>query len=335
LHPEERRATVRASLPVESRRRRIAAARARKSHPMQNWIDIHYTSRDGLRLYARHYPVPGSLRRPAVCLAGLTRNCRDFHDLASVLARPDETGRDVFCLDYRGRGRSQHDPNWKNYSILVELNDVLDFMTMRCLDRAAVIGTSRGGLITMLMGVLRPNALGAAVLNDIGPVIEREGLARIVAYVGRVPLPANWQEATELVAEMNRRQFTAVSPEQWEEFARAVFNDDNGLPAQAYDPALAKAISLTDGPTPELWPQFEALAAVPVLAIRGENSDILSQKTLEEMRARHPRLEAVSVRGQGHAPLLKDAASITAIAQFLARCDGEAYAAMHGVAALA
>jgi pimeloyl-ACP methyl ester carboxylesterase len=187
----------------------------------------------------------------------------------------------------------------------------------------------------MLMGVLRPNALGAAVLNDIGPVIEREGLARIVAYVGRVPLPANWQEATELVAEMNRRQFTAVSPEQWEEFARAVFNDDNGLPAQAYDPALAKAISLTDGPTPELWPQFEALAAVPVLAIRGENSDILSQKTLEEMRARHPRLEAVSVRGQGHAPLLKDAASITAIAQFLARCDGEAYAAMHGVAALA
>ena len=137
--------------------------------------------RDGLRLYARHYGVPGSIRRPLVCLAGLTRNSRDFHDLASALARPDENGRDVFAIDCRGRGRSQHDANWKNYSILVELNDVLDFMTMRGLNRAAVIGTSRGGLITMLMAALRPNALGAVVLNDIGPVIEREGLARIVA----------------------------------------------------------------------------------------------------------------------------------------------------------
>jgi pimeloyl-ACP methyl ester carboxylesterase len=299
---------------------------------MQNWADIHYTSRDGLRLYARHYPVPGSLRRPAVCLAGLTRNCRDFHDLAGVLSRPDETGRDVYCLDYRGRGRSQHDPDWKNYSILVELNDALDFMTMMGLERAAVIGTSRGGLITMLMAVLRPNALGVAVLNDIGPVIEREGLARIVAYVGRVPLPANWQEATELVREMNQRQFTAVYPDQWEEFARAVFNDDNGLPAPSYDPQLAKAISLMDGPTPELWEQFAALAHVPLLTLRGENSDILSQKTFAEMRARHAGMEAVTVRGQGHAPLLKDAPSIAAIAQFLARCDGDAYAAVRTAA---
>jgi pimeloyl-ACP methyl ester carboxylesterase len=292
---------------------------------VQNWIDIHYTSRDGLRLFARHYPVPGSLRRPVVCLAGLTRNSRDFDDLAGVLARQDETGRDVFCIDCRGRGRSQYDTNWKNYSILVELNDVLDFMTMKGLDRAAVIGTSRGGLIAMLMGVLRPAALGAVVLNDIGPVIEREGLARIIAYVGRVPLPDDWEEATELVYEMNRRQFTAIPKEQWEEFARAVFNDDNGLPAPAYDPQLAKAISMMDGPTPELWPQFAALSHVPVLVLRGENSDILSQKTVNEMRARHPRLTTFVARGEGHAPLLKDATSIGAIAGFLARTDGEAY----------
>src|SRR5215831_13105735 len=194
---------------------------------MQNWTDIHYTSRDGLRLYARHYAGAGLLRRPVVCLPGLTRNCRDFHDLAVMLARPDEAGRDVYALDCRGRGRSEYDPKWKNYSILVELNDVLDFMTMRGLNRAAVIGTSRGGLIAMLMATLRPNALGAVVLNDIGPVIEREGLARIVAYVGRVPLPANWKEATELVREMNQRQFTAVPADEWEEIARAAFNDDN------------------------------------------------------------------------------------------------------------
>jgi pimeloyl-ACP methyl ester carboxylesterase len=300
---------------------------------MQNWTDIYFTSRDGLRLYARHYPVPGSLRRPLVCLAGLTRNSRDFHDLATVLSRQDETGRDVYCIDYRGRGRSEFDADWKNYSILTELNDVLDFMTMRGLSRAALFGTSRGGLVTMLMAVLRPTAIGAAVLNDIGPVIEREGLARIVAYVGRVPLPADWKEATELVYEMNKRQFTAVPTAQWAEFARQVFNDDNGLPAPSYDPKLSNAVSVMGGPTPELWPQFEALAHVPLLVLRGENSDLLSAKTLADMRTRHPRADTVTVRGQGHAPLLKDATTIHAVAEFLARTDAEAYAADTAAAA--
>ena len=293
---------------------------------MQTWDDIHYTSRDGLRLYARHYAVPGAWRRPVVCLAGLTRNARDFHDLATALARPDEGGRDVYAVDYRGRGRSEYDADWKNYSILVELNDVLDFMTMRCLSRAAIVGTSRGGLVAMLMAALRPNAMGAVVLNDIGPVIERDGLARIIAYVGRVPLPADWEEATELVRDMNQRQFPAVSAEHWAEFARLVFDEQSGLPAPSYDPNLSKAISMMDGPTPELWPQFAALSPVPVLAIRGSNSDILNDRTLAEMKARHPRITAVSVRGQGHAPLLKDAPTIGTIADFLARTDGEAYA---------
>jgi pimeloyl-ACP methyl ester carboxylesterase len=300
---------------------------------MQNWNDIHFTSRDGLRLYARHYPVLGSVRRPAVCLAGLTRNCRDFHDLASRLATQDDAGRDVYCLDSRGRGRSQHDPDWKNYSILVELNDVLDFMTMRGLHNAAMVGTSRGGLITMLMGVLRPGAIGAVVLNDIGPVIEREGLARIVAYVGRVPLPATWKEAAELVADMNRRHFPAVTPEQWAAFARQVFNDDNGLPAYSYDPNLSKAISLLSGEMPELWPQFEALNHAPMLAIRGENSDLLSPKTFADMQVRHPRMDAVVVKGQGHAPLLMDAPTITAVTQFLAHADTLGHAAPIEIAA--
>lgn len=290
---------------------------------MQNWLDIHYTSRDGLRLYARHYPVPGSLRRPVVCLGGLTRNTRDFHDLATALSQQDESGRDVYALDYRGRGRSQYDEDWKNYSILVELNDVLDFMTMKGLHRAGIIGTSRGGLIAMLMGVLRPTALGAVVLNDVGPVLDRDGLSRIVAYVGRVPLPANWDEAAQILADLHHRQFTAVPVNQWHDIARQIYNDDNGLPAPAYDPNIAKAISVMDGPLPELWPQFLSLAKLPVLALRGANSDVLSTATLEAMRQRHPRLEAVTVRGQGHAPLLKDAATIDTIADFLARADAD------------
>jgi len=290
---------------------------------MQNWNDIHFSARDGLQLYARHYPAAGSPRRPVLCLAGLTRNCRDFHDLAVTLAQSGQFTRDVYPLDCRGRGGSEHDRDWRNYSPLVEINDVLDFMTVKGLHGAAVIGTSRGGLLTMLMAVLRPNAIGAAILNDIGPVIERDGLARIVAYVGRVPLQADWDDATALVTEMNRRQFPAVPPQHWEEFARAVFNDDNGLPSHGYDPELGKAMTVMDGPTPELWPQFAALAHVPLLGIRGENSDILSATTFKEMQSRHPRMTAITVRGQGHAPLLKDAPTIRAIAEFLARSDAE------------
>jgi len=290
---------------------------------MQQWTDIHYSSRDGLRLYARHYPVPGAWRRPLVCLAGLTRNSRDFHDLAMALASQDERGRNVFALDYRGRGRSQHDPNWRNYAILTELNDVLDFMVVKGLSHAGVIGTSRGGIVAMLMAVVRPTSVGAVVLNDIGPIIEREGLTRIAAYVGRVPLPADWAEATRLVRDINQRQFPAVPETQWAELARQAFNDDNGLPAAAYDPALAKALAQMGGAMPELWPQFTALTPVPVLALRGEHSDILSPATLEEMRRRHPRLETVTISGQGHAPLLKDARSLSTIADFLERTDRE------------
>jgi pimeloyl-ACP methyl ester carboxylesterase len=284
---------------------------------MQNWTDVSFSARDGLRLYARHYACPGSLHRPVLCLAGLTRNSRDFHDLASALMRE----RDVFTLDCRGRGMSDLDPNWKNYTLLVEVNDALDFMAMKGLHDAAIVGTSRGGLIAMMMAVLRPCAMGAVVLNDIGPVIEREGLARIAAYVGRVPLPANWTEAARLVREMSARHFQGVPDSQWEDVARAWFNEKNGRPAAGYDPLISRAISALEGPIPELWPQFGALARVPVLAIRGENSDILSPQTLEEMRARHQHFSAITVAGQGHAPLLKDAPAISAVSEFLANAD--------------
>ncbi|HEX2338284.1 MAG TPA: alpha/beta hydrolase [Hyphomicrobiaceae bacterium] len=290
---------------------------------MQRWTDIHFTSRDGLRLYARHYPVPGAWRRPLVCLAGLTRNSRDFHDLASALATSDEQGRNVYALDYRGRGRSQHDPNWRNYSILIELNDVLDFLIVKGLHHAAVIGTSRGGILAMLMAVLRPSSVGAVVLNDIGPVIERDGLTRIAAYVGRVPLPADWAEATRIIRDLNHRQFPAVPDAQWGELARQYFNDDNGLPSAAYDPALAKSLAQMTEAIPELWSQFTALTPVPVLALRGELSDILSAATLKDMRQRHARLETATISGQGHAPLLKDDASIRIVADFLQRTDAD------------
>ncbi len=285
------------------------------------WRDIFFTARDGLRLYARHYGVPDTSRRPLVCLAGLTRNSKDFHDLAMVLSGPRAHRRAVYALDYRGRGRSAYDDDWKNYSIMTEMLDVLDFMTVTGLHDVSILGTSRGGLIAMVIAAVRPTAISSVILNDIGPVIDPTGLARIIAYVGRIPLPTNWEEATQAVKGMNKRQFTAISDEQWEEIARQSFNDENGNPVYAYDRRLSKAISVLEGPLPELWPQFQALNRVPVLALRGENSDLLSEDTFAKMRARHPAIETRTVPGQGHAPFLKDEPTISLIGKFLVDCD--------------
>lgn len=288
----------------------------------QNWHDIFFTSQDGLRLYGRYYRAAPSGRRPAVCLAGLTRNSRDFHVLASYLSDPhNPQARDVVTLDYRGRGRSASDPNWRNYSILVEMQDALDLLTIVGISEAAVIGSSRGGLTAMIMACLRPTAIGAVVLNDIGPIIEREGLLRIAAYVGRVPLPSNWDEAAELVREMNVHAFPAIPASHWADIARQWFNDDNGRPTHGYDIELAKSLSALDGEHTPLWPQFDALSGIPAMAIRGELSDCLSVKTLNEMRLRHPALSTLTVKGQGHSPLLRDRATLVAIADFLAHAD--------------
>ena len=302
----------------------IAAAGARGAEQaarpdLRTWRDVFYTSRDGLRLFARHYSSPASLRRPVVCIPGLTRNSRDFHALAVHLSDPGNPhARDIYAVDLRGRGRSARDPNWENYNIHVEMLDVLDLMTVTGLHEPAIIGTSRGGLIAMLMATARPASIGAVVLNDIGPVIERDGLTRIVAYTGRVPLPASWQEAASLVEGMNKRYFPAIRRDDWAALARDWFDDVNGQPAYNYDQSLAKTMSLLDGPAATLWPQFEALSYVPTLAIRGELSDLLSDRTLYDMRMRHPRLETLVVYGQGHAPLLREPQTHGAITDFLA-----------------
>jgi pimeloyl-ACP methyl ester carboxylesterase len=261
------------------------------------------------------------VRRPLLCLAGLTRNCRDFHDLATVLADPRGHRRDVFALDCRGRGRSENAADSKTYTIEYELADVLDFMTLCSLHDAAVLGTSRGGILAMLMATQRPGAMGSVILNDMGPVIEREGLARIIAYVGRVPIPATWQEATHLVRNMNEKGFPAIPAEQWDSIARQWFNEADGRPAPGYDPVLSEALRLGNGPLPNIWPQFMALKGLPVLAIRGATSDLFSAATLQEMQRRHPQLETLTVAGEGHAPMLKDVQSIGVIYDFLMRTD--------------
>ena len=302
----------------------VEGADMSRSAAGQNWDDIYYSSSDGLRLHARHYPVESSGRRAVLCLPGLTRNARDFHIIASYLNDPTRHRRDVYVLDYRGRGLSDFDTDWRNYSPYIEMLDVLDFMAMKQLHDVAVIGTSRGGIIAMIMATLRPTSIGALVLNDIGPVIEPEGLTRIIGYVGKIPVPNNWQEATELTKSINQRDFPKIRDNQWEEFARQLYNDDNGAPSSSYDPNLSKAITMLDPETdiPAMWPQFDALSTIPVMAVRGANSDLLSPQTLEKMKIHHPELKTHIVADQGHAPLLHDQESIEAIAHFLIETDG-------------
>ena len=233
--------------------------------------DIYFTARDGLRLYGRAYKAAGTMRarRPVLCLAGLTRNSRDFEAAAKALSTHPTTARDVYTLDIRGRGLSEHDGDWRNYAVPIEAHDVIDFMTVLGLFDAGIIGTSRGGLIAMVLAAVQPTRIGAVVLNDIGPVIEADGLARIAGYVGRVPTPKTWAEAAHTVRELTKRDFPTMTQADAEAVARQLFNERNGRPISGYNSKLKNCLSVLDGPIPELWPQFMALGRVPVLTIRG------------------------------------------------------------------
>ena len=291
----------------------------------QPWEDIRIRVRDGLRLYGRHYPAPSSRRRPVLCLAGLTRNSRDFHDLALTLSGDGPEARPVFTLDTRGRGLSDYATSWRDYNVLVEMLDVQDFMAACQLHQAAVFGTSRGGLITMVMAAAQPSLLGAVVLNDIGPVIERDGLMRIAGYVTATSPPVSWAEAASRLERIGGQSFPDLGQRDWEKLARQLYNEEDGKPAPGYDPEIARSFSsVKDGNVPALWAQFEALKRVPCLTLRGERSDLLSEETTREMARRHPDCTVHVVSAQGHAPLLWDAPTQSAISAFLAASDAPA-----------
>ena len=284
-----------------------------------------YTAADGLRLHVRDYGSPLDPGIPAVCLPGLTRNSADFGPLASALAA-GLTGkkRRVLALDYRGRGLSGYDRNWQNYSLPIENADVLSVLAATEIGGAVFIGTSRGGLHTMLLSATCPAVLQGAVLNDIGPVLEPRGMARICSYVGKLPVPHSIPDAIGLLKEMMSERFNGLSDADWENYARMTFTDSVGRIGLRYDRNLMKTLEDVDleQPLPALWPQFDGLRDVPLLILRGANSDLLSAETLKEMATRHPGAEAYIVEGQGHAPLLLDQESIARICGFVAKIDG-------------
>lgn len=291
--------------------------------------DLSFESRfvsaaDGLRLHVREYGSRLDPGMPVVCLAGLTRNSADFGPLASALAAGllGEKRR-VLALDYRGRGLSDYDRNWENYSLAVENQDVLAVLTAMEVEAAVFIGTSRGSLHTMLLSGTRPAVIRAAVLNDIGPVLEPRGMARIRGYVGKIPEPRSLADAVDLLKEMTSERFNGLSEADWEAYAKMTFADSVGRISIRYDRNLMRTLERVDleQPIPTLWPQFDGLRAMPLLIIRGANSDLLSVDTLEEMVRRHKGAETHTVKGQGHAPLLIDEETINRIVSFVARID--------------
>ena len=253
-----------------------------------------------------------------VCLPGLTRTASDFDVLAQTLVSADPNRR-VISLDYRGRGLSDYDPDPDNYNPGIELADVIAVLTALDAIPAIFVGTSRGGILTMLLAATQQTTIAAAILNDIGPVIEIEGLMRIKSYVGRLPEPKDYADAAVILRRLFEGQFPKLNDDDWLASAKRGFKEQDGRLIPTYDINLAKTLEgvTADMPPPALWPQFDALAAVPLMVIRGALSDLLSARTVEAMRARHPSLEVVEVPDQGHPPLLADADTIARIVAFI------------------
>jgi pimeloyl-ACP methyl ester carboxylesterase len=286
-------------------------------------VDLTISAPDGLKLHVRRYGARSAATLPVLCLPGLARTADDFEELARGLTADPADPRCVLAMDYRGRGGSEYDSNYGNYSLPVELGDVLAVITALELSPAIIVGTSRGGLLAMLLAAVRPTAIAGVLLNDIGPVIEPQGLMRIKSYVGKLPTPRTFEEGADILQRVAGSQFPKLEAADWLRQARRTWKEHNHRLTTAYDPKLAKTLETIDfeRPLPPLWGEFEALSRTPLMVLRGANSDLLSGETVKAMRSRHPDIDVVEVADQGHAPLLAEAPIIGRIAAFATLCD--------------
>src|SRR5258708_17786308 len=222
---------------------------------------LFVTAQDGLRLHARAWGTGGGRGLPIVCLPGLTRNGTDFQELGTALAGDATQPRSVVAIDSRGRGGSDYDPDPSNYTFAVELSDVLAVLSALEIGPAIFIGTSRGGILTMLLGAARPAAIAGVILNDIGPVLEPKGLMRLKGYVGKMPMPRSFEEGAEILRRLGDAQFPALSLPDWVLQAKRTWKTSSSGLVLDYDPKLAQ--TLADGdierPLPPLWAQVDSL----------------------------------------------------------------------------
>ena len=280
------------------------------------------TSADGLDLYCRIYAAPSAGGRPTsqaltvLCLPGLTRNSRDFEALAPHLA----TRYRVVCPDLRGRGFSGRDPQWRNYHPGTYLADLQRLLQALELGRVAIVGTSLGGLLGMMLGATAPERVAGLVLNDIGPEVDPRGIERIKSYTGMLPTVQTWDQAIKQLRMVYGNAWPGLSDETWSVLVRRGYRADaTGAPVLDCDPRVGDALRAAPASSGDLWPVFARLHSVPMLVIHGALSDILSVSTLERMQREKRDLERVTVGNRGHVPLLDEPEALAAIDRFLAR----------------
>ena len=272
-----------------------------------------FTAQDGRGLYFRDYGDPDSAATPVLCLGGLTRNAKDFDALARRLAAE----RRVLCLDLRGRGRSDYDPNWRNYRPASYLNDIAHLLPVAGVHRVVVVGTSLGGVLAMAMGATMPSALAGVVLNDIGPEIERGGLEPILSYI-RVDRPQpDWESAVRTIR-THLPDLVYQDAAMFEAMARNTFREGkDGLLHFDWDVNIVKPALADGGATADLWPFFRGLRPVPMLAFRGDASRLLTADCFARMGRERPDARMVTVPRTGHAPTLDEPECVAALDAFL------------------
>lgn len=285
--------------------------------------DIVWSSADGLSLYAKSYG-PASAPLSVLCIHGLTRNHKDFEPMIAALP-----GHYRFvAVDVRGRGRSAHDPEHKNYNPAIYAKDMGLLLDKLGIRRAVLIGTSMGGLISLMMMRRTPKRIAGVVLNDVGPVVEKTGIARIAGYAGKVQPVTDWQSAAAAVKTIQGQAFPDMPEERWMDFARRTYKElPNGDVVLDYDPNIARSLGkVKPGAVTNfaLWRMFGGLKKAPLLVVRGAKSDILSEKTAQEMVRRHPDARLATVPRVGHAPILDEPEAVSAISDFLARLESKA-----------
>jgi pimeloyl-ACP methyl ester carboxylesterase len=285
----------------------------------QPYAERRWTSHDGLSLYARDYGGgDGPAKLPVIVIHGLTRNSADFDHIAGLIAR---SGRRVLAVDVRGRGQSDRATDPMTYQPPVYAKDVLTLLEAAGITRAVFLGTSMGGLITMALTALKSRVVAAAILNDIGPEVDKAGLARIASYSGKPVDTPTWLAAAAYAREINGVAFPHYTDADWDAFARRIFREGTeGSPVLNYDPDISVPIKAAGAKAlaPNLWPYFRRLAKKrPTLLIRGETSDLLSADIAKRMQKAAPSMRYVEVPGVGHAPMLDEPVAKSEIFEFL------------------
>ena len=301
----------------------VRSARSlRVVNKVSGYSPVYYQTDDGLRLFARDYFAQKSTLTPLLCLPGLTRNSRDFETIAPWLAEK----RRVIAADFRGRGLSQYASDPASYRPDIELIDTIALLNFLKVDRVAVIGTSRGGIVGMLMAAFFRDRLAGLFLNDVGPELDTSGLLRIRSYLGVRGVFASWETAVANL-KSNTAGFESLAEDEWLAFAQRVFKPVDGLPQADYDLALAQAFpsveDINAGRVANLWELFSSIEGLPVSVIRGEHSDLLNSITVEAMKQKNEELDATTIPKRGHAPFLDEALAKEALLRWLARVDAK------------